>query len=142
MKGPPLGALAGGAIVIVALVLAIAGAPTARHAAPPPAPVAAPPPSVSAGGVTLSSAAIELPGDGTEALPPGPHVDLVTSTCTACHSASMITRQPSLSADQWKATVAKMREAYHAPVSEADVPAILAYLNGLSGAPAGSLRQQ
>ena len=44
----------------------------------------------------------------------------------------MILAQPPLSAEQWQATVTKMREAYHAPVPEADDSAIVAYLTGLA----------
>jgi hypothetical protein len=40
----------------------------------------------------------------------------------------MALTQPALSADQWKATVTKMREVYKAPVAEKDVNAIVAYL--------------
>jgi hypothetical protein len=44
----------------------------------------------------------------------------------------MALTQPALSKDQWKATVTKMREVYKAPVVDKDVPAIIAYLIGLS----------
>ena len=43
----------------------------------------------------------------------------------------MALTQPALSADQWKATVTKMRETYKAPVAEKDVPAIVAYLSAM-----------
>ena len=127
MKGPLLGLAAIGG---VALLLAVVGAPTARHVAAPPAPIAAPAPSVAGGGVTLTSAAISLP-DEAESLPDGPHADLVTQRCTACHSAGMILAQPALSAEQWQATVTKMREAYRAPVPQSDDAPIVAYLAGL-----------
>ena len=87
--------------------------------------------AVSGGGVTLASVNAVLP-DETEALPAGAGEDVVTANCTACHSAGMITAQPPLKPEQWAATVKKMREVYKAPVAEADVPAILTYLNGLS----------
>lgn len=45
-----------------------------------------------------------------------PAGELVTNTCTACHSVEMIRQQPKLSAEQWAATVKKMREAYHASI--------------------------
>lgn len=79
----------------------------------------------------LRSVAITLPAE-TETLPAGPHVDLVMSRCTACHSAAMLLHQPLLSHDQWQASVTKMREVYRAPIDEADVPLILTYLDGLS----------
>jgi cytochrome c5 len=81
--------------------------------------------------VTLRSASIALPAD-TEALPDGPHADLVTARCTACHSAGMILTQPALSKAQWQATVTKMREVYKAPVPVGEDAAIIAYLTGLS----------
>lgn len=129
-----LGVLAAGAIGGAALLLAVVGAPVSRHAEAPPAPIAAHPPSVAAGGVTLASAHVSLP-DETEALPPGAHVDLVTARCTACHSAGMMLTQPPLSADQWKATVTKMRDVYKAPITPAEEPQIVAYLSGLRARP-------
>ena len=58
----------------------------------------------------------------------------MTADCTGCHSAGMILTQPRLKPEQWKATVEKMQKVYKAPVPDADVPAILAYLGTL---PAG-----
>lgn len=83
--------------------------------------------------VKLVSVSITLPAD-TATLPAGPHADLVTSRCTACHSAEMILTQPTLSPEQWQATVTKMREVYRADLPVSDDPAILAYLSGLSAA--------
>ena len=95
------------------------------------APAEAPENGVSGNGVTLVSISETLPAE-TEALPAGPGEDVVTANCTACHSAAMITAQPPLKPEQWAATVKKMREVYKAPVAEADVPTILAYLDALS----------
>ncbi|WP_293983295.1 cytochrome c [Sphingobium sp.] len=50
---------------------------------------------------------------------------LLEARCTACHSASMILRQPPLSREQWTATVIKMREAYKAPVAEGETEAVV-----------------
>lgn len=91
----------------------------------------APTNGVAAGGVTLVSVNETLPAEA-ETLPAGPGQDVVTANCTACHSAAMLTAQPPLKPEQWAATVKKMREVYHAPIADADVPAILAYLDGLS----------
>ena len=88
-----------------------------------------PPPKPRA--FTLVAQTITLPEDAST-LPAGPHVEVVTANCTSCHSASMMTNQPALKPEQWAATVKKMREAYKAPIDEADVPAILAYLDDLS----------
>lgn len=110
-----LGSIAAGAVVLT-----------------PGSPAASPRPgSVTAGGFTLASTAVDLPVD--EALfPAGPHADVVNASCTSCHSASMVLTQPPLSAEQWTAEVAKMRDVYRAPVAEADVPTIIAYLAGVS----------
>ena len=51
--------------------------------------------------------------------------------CLACHSASMALTQPPLKPEQWKATVEKMRDVYHAPIEPGDVPAIVDYLKWL-----------
>ena len=83
---------------------------------------------------SLTSERIDLPVDDVAALPDGPHADTVRANCTACHSESMILAQPPLKPEQWKATVTKMREVYKAPVPDAAVPGIVAYLSGLSAA--------
>ncbi|NTS64914.1 cytochrome C nitrite reductase [Sphingomonas sp. HHU CXW] len=83
----------------------------------------------------LQPVSITLPAE-IAALPATPAGELVTQRCTACHSADMIARQPPLTAEKWQATVTKMREAYHAPISPADEPAIVAALVTLQGAPA------
>lgn len=133
MKTMSFGQLAFGLVGLVAIMLAVIGAPSGRPAprtvaatAPPP-----PPPSVSAAGFTLTSISDELPPDDGQY--PGPHADVVNANCTACHSASMALTQPSLSGDQWKAIVTKMRKTYHAPVAEGDVAAIVGYLTSMPG---------
>lgn len=88
--------------------------------------------SVSARDFKLTAASIDLPHDEAS-FPGGTGADVINANCTACHSASMALTQPALSADQWKATVTKMREIYCAPVAESDVPAIVAYLTSMPG---------
>ena len=124
---PSPGLLAGGAVALTVLVAAVVGAPMLWHSSP-----AGEPGSVSANGITLVSQSITLPDDDGQ-YPAGPGADLVNANCAACHSPSMALSQPPLSADQWKAEVTKMREAYHAPIDEKDVPAIVAYLTALPG---------
>jgi len=80
----------------------------------------------------LQPISITLPAE-TAALPAIPAGELVTQRCTACHSADMIARQPPMSAEKWQATVTKMREAYHAPITPADEPAIVAALVTMQG---------
>lgn len=82
----------------------------------------------------FAAVGIELPEDEAVAMPAGPHLALFTQRCTACHSAAMITRQPPLTPEQWAATVKKMREAYKAPVADAEVAPILDQLAAISAA--------
>lgn len=74
-----------------------------------------------------------LPED-TAALPSGPNADLVTANCTGCHSAEMILTQPRLTQAAWEGEVAKMQKVYKAPVADADVAAIVAYLETTNAA--------
>lgn len=101
-------------------------APLAAAAAP-----ALSPSQITVGGFTLTSDSVTLP-DAHAQFPAGSNADVMNANCTACHSASMVLTQPRLSADQWKATVEKMRESYKAPISESDVPAIVDYLTAMS----------
>ncbi|WP_019517409.1 hypothetical protein [Sphingomonas sp. Mn802worker] len=82
----------------------------------------------------LQPVSITLPAE-TAALPDTPAGTTLSQHCTACHSPDFLTRQPPLTAEKWQATVTKMREAYHAPISPADDPAIVAALVTLQGAP-------
>ena len=75
----------------------------------------------------FSNTSITLPAD-TTTLPAGPHADLATQNCTACHSADMILHQPRLTAKQWEANVEKMVKVYKAPIDAKDVPAVVDYL--------------
>ena len=90
-------------------------------AATPAAPQAAP------AGKMLHAVKVEFPSDD-RALPAGPGVDLVTQNCTACHSSGMILTQPQLTKATWTAEVTKMQHTYKAPVADADVEPIVAYL--------------
>lgn len=63
--------------------------------------------------------------------PGGAAADPVNANCIACHSAGMVLTQPKLSAAVWQEEVNKMRLTYKAPIAEADVPAIVAYLASL-----------
>ncbi len=78
-------------------------------------------------GAAFTDASITLPDDVTT-LPPGPHVDLVTANCTACHSSDMILNQPRLTRAQWEANVDKMVKVYKASIDPNDVPQIVDYL--------------
>jgi mono/diheme cytochrome c family protein len=60
---------------------------------------------------------------------PGPGVEVVQQNCAICHSLDYIKmNSPFLSAKAWAVEVAKMRDLFGAPVSEADAAIITAYL--------------
>jgi mono/diheme cytochrome c family protein len=62
-------------------------------------------------------------------LKPGAGLDAVNANCAGCHSLDYIRMNaPFLSADAWKAEVAKMRTAFGAPIDDADAAAIQRYL--------------
>ena len=64
----------------------------------------------------------------------GDGADPLNNNCLTCHSADMVLVQPPLSAAAWQAEVLKMRSAYKAPVSDADVKPIVDYLVRIRGA--------
>ena len=58
-----------------------------------------------------------------------PGVDLVTANCAACHSLDYISTQPPRRGSEfWQASVTKMIRVYGAPITETDVPRLVAYL--------------
>jgi cytochrome c5 len=123
--------MAAGLIGLTGIILVSIGAPSSRKARSDIRDVrAGAAASVSARGFSLASTSVDLPVDDAT-YPDGPHADVINANCTSCHSASMALTQPALSADQWKATVTKMREVYKAPVAEKDVDAIVAYLTAM-----------
>ncbi len=135
MKHPRIAATSVGVIAVGALTLIAIDMPGTRKVDPP-APRAAPSAAgVSGNGFTLASTTVDLPID-EQLYPAGPHADVVNANCTGCHSASMALTQPSLTADQWKAEVTKMREVYKAPIADRDVAAILTYLTAMGAPPA------
>lgn len=67
--------------------------------------------------------------DGPAALKPGPGDDVTSANCNACHTSDYIVMNSTfLTAEQWKAEVAKMRVAFGAPVDDATAAEITAYL--------------
>jgi hypothetical protein len=83
--------------------------------------------------IELKSVKIDLP-DSDKMFPDGPGSDTINNNCLACHSAGMVLNQPALSKQAWAAEVAKMINAYKAPVASEDVGPIVEYLAGLKGA--------
>ena len=69
-------------------------------------------------------------------LKPGPGLDAVTATCGVCHTPAYIQmNSPFLSTDAWKAEVAKMRDAFGAPIDDDTANTIVNYLSATYGAP-------
>ncbi|WP_423762050.1 cytochrome c [Burkholderia sp. NLJ2] len=77
---------------------------------------------------------VALPGD-TQKFPPGPGADLANLHCLICHSVDMVTRQPPLSFQEWKAEVVKMRTVYGAPLPPEAIDDLARYLTAINGKP-------
>lgn len=125
--------------LIAGLVLALIGHPVVQA---PPQPVTASTPGGSplamaappaTSGFVLKSVSVELPTSDV-AFPGGAQADAITANCLSCHSAGMVLTQPDLSKAAWTGIVEKMIHAYKAPVAEADVAAIVNYLQDTKGA--------
>jgi mono/diheme cytochrome c family protein len=70
-------------------------------------------------------------------LKPGAGSELVASRCASCHSLDyVLINSPFLSQEQWQASVAKMR-SFGAPMTDDEARAIVGYLAGAYGRPAG-----
>ncbi len=66
-----------------------------------------------------------------------PGRNVVLANCTMCHSVDYIEmNSPFMDHKVWEAEVAKMRNVYKAPISEADARTIAEYLAANYGAPA------
>jgi mono/diheme cytochrome c family protein len=63
-------------------------------------------------------------------LKPGNNLDIVEQNCAACHSLDYIQMNaPFLDQKGWQAEVAKMVNAFKAPITEADQQKIIDYLS-------------
>ena len=64
------------------------------------------------------------------ALKPGPGIDVVTMSCSVCHTLNYIRmNSPFLTPDDWKAEVTKMRLAMGAPIDDDMAKKIIDYLS-------------
>jgi len=70
---------------------------------------------------------MDFPQDAA-GFPDGPNVKTVNQNCLACHSSDMVLDQPLLPRTAWAAEVTKMRNAYKAPIGDADAALIVDYL--------------
>jgi cytochrome c5 len=80
----------------------------------------------------LKSVKVDLPG--SDRMFTGEGADTINNNCLACHSAGMVLNQPALAKAVWQAEVNKMIQSYKAPISGADVAAIVEYLARTKGA--------
>lgn len=80
--------------------------------------------------IVIQSEKIDLPVS-TSAFPPGPGSEL-SGKCLICHSAGMVLQQPAMSADQWRKEIIKMRKVYGAPLQDADIEPLTAYMTWLN----------
>jgi hypothetical protein len=83
----------------------------------------------ASGRVSIVLPAIDVPFKA------GAGVDAARANCETCHSAAYVYTQPRLTQAQWTAEVTKMKAAYGAPIADADVPTIVAYLVSQNGKP-------
>ena len=66
----------------------------------------------------------------------GPGQDAVVASCAICHTLNYIRMNSAfLTPDAWKAEVAKMRDAYGAPIDDDTAAAIVKYLSATYGVP-------
>ncbi|HEV2957975.1 MAG TPA: cytochrome c [Xanthobacteraceae bacterium] len=88
--------------------------------------------------IALLAALLAAPAAAQEkpvTLKKGAGLDQVEANCGACHSLDYIQmNSPFLTAAMWDAEVAKMINAFGAPISEADARAIADYLKANYGA--------
>ena len=103
----------------------LAGAPALAQQSHPAATAS----TASAAGITLHSVSVDLP-NSDQTFSGGKDAEAINSNCLTCHSAGMVLNQPAMTRAAWQTEVEKMRGQYKAPVNEADVPAIVAYLAG------------
>ncbi len=75
----------------------------------------------------IKSVSVDLPA-GDSLFPGGATADAINNNCLACHSADMVLNQAALPKTTWEAEVRKMINVYKAPIDEADVASIVAYL--------------
>jgi mono/diheme cytochrome c family protein len=80
----------------------------------------------------LKSVSVDLP-IGDRMFSGGASDDATNNNCVACHSADMVLNQPKFLKVVWEAEVHKMINVYKAPIDEADVAPIVAYLVQIKG---------
>ncbi len=85
-----------------------------------------------ASGSASAPVSVTLPPDA-QSFGPGAGQSVAQANCTICHAADYVYMQPPLTDVQWRAEVMKMKTAYGAPLNDADVDTLVAYLVGQNG---------
>jgi mono/diheme cytochrome c family protein len=85
-----------------------------------------------ASGANSSPLSITMPPDA-RTFGPGAGQSVAQANCTICHAADYVYTQPPLTDVQWRAEVMKMKTAFGAPINDADVETLVAYLVGQNG---------
>jgi hypothetical protein len=80
----------------------------------------------------LKSVKVDLPA-GDSQFPGGAEADAINNNCLACHSADMVLNQAAMLKATWETEVHKMITVYLAPIDDADVAPIVAYLAKIKG---------
>lgn len=119
-----------GMVAVAGITLALSHRPPVQPAPYPPTPEALRFAAAEAA-YPFHNARTELPVGDRQFQGPGSEV--VNANCLSCHSVGMVLNQPQLSRAVWEEEVKKMRNAYHAPVAEADVAPIADYLAAMQG---------
>ncbi|MBF0561118.1 MAG: photosystem P840 reaction-center cytochrome c-551 [Alphaproteobacteria bacterium] len=79
-------------------------------------------------------AAVPAMADETIQLKAGNGMEMVQSTCSACHSVDYIVmNSPFLDRAKWEASVVKMKKVFKAVIDDKDVPTIVDYLTAQYG---------
>lgn len=80
--------------------------------------------------VLAAAKSIELPPDGVQLKPSTlPGYAKSQTNCVGCHSAEyMLYQPPTAPRAYWEAMVKRMKQVFHAPIEDADMPAIVDYL--------------
>jgi mono/diheme cytochrome c family protein len=80
--------------------------------------------------ITLLLAAVPAMAEEQVTLKPGPGLDVVTASCSTCHTLDYIRMNSVfLTPDEWKAEVTKMQQAFGGPFDDATASAIVKYLS-------------
>jgi len=127
-----MGAVSFAIPIVAGVVLALIGHP-AVQLPPPSAEASASSGTAPVTGFALKSVSVDLPVSDV-AFPGGAKADAIAANCLSCHSAGMVLTQPALTKAAWTGIVEKMIHAYKAPVAEADVAAIVDYLQEIGRA--------